>query len=217
MEPEIKIVFQPIYSADTMEIYAYEELMRFPNDTIDNVINNCKQYDDFYTIERLTFFRTLAEYESRNYREKLFINSFPNVALSKKDMKNMSINHADTLTNTVIEIVEHPKLNQLKLNKKKKLARRHDLRFAIDDYGTVNNTYSNLLVIKPTYLKIDRSVITGIDQSIEKQEMLNEILYIAEKHDCFTIAEGIETEAELDFLKRTHVNYYQGFLLGKPK
>ena len=39
MEPEIKIVFQPIFSTDTMEIYAYEELMRFPNDTIDNVIS----------------------------------------------------------------------------------------------------------------------------------------------------------------------------------
>lgn len=54
MEPEIKIVFQPIFSADTMEIYAYEELMRFPNDTID--ISNCMHYTDFYTIERLTFF-----------------------------------------------------------------------------------------------------------------------------------------------------------------
>lgn len=216
MEPEIKIVFQPIFSADTMEIYAYEELMRFSNDTIDNVISNCMHYTDFYTIERLTFFKTLAEYESRNYQEKLFINSFPNVALSKNDMKTIGMKHSESLANTVIEIVEHPKLNQLKHNKKKKLARRHDLHFAIDDYGSEYNTYENLLIIKPTYLKIDRSIITGIDENPEKQKILNEIIRIADTHDCYTIAEGIETEGELEFLKRTHVNYFQGFLLGRP-
>ena len=113
----------------------------------------------------------------------------------------------------VIEILEYPDLDQASVKQKKDDVRNYEVLFAIDDYGV--NTFENLLSIAPSYLKIDRSIISGIHEDKEKQKQLESILEIADKYSCLTIAEGIETDDELSYLK-DKVNYFQGFLLGKP-
>ena len=87
MAEQVRMVFQPIFDK-TMQVFAYEGLMRFADTTIVKVIDDCKSYSDFYEIEKLTFFKALQEYQKRNYKEKLFINSFPHVHLSKTDLSD---------------------------------------------------------------------------------------------------------------------------------
>ncbi|WP_373262173.1 EAL domain-containing protein [Hungatella hathewayi] len=212
MAEQIKMVFQPIFD-ETMQVFAYEGLMRFSDTSIVKVINDCKSYSDFYEIEKLTFFKALQEYKKRNYKEKLFINSFPHVHLKKDDLTEIISHHKDTLKKVVIEILEYPSLDQASIKQKKDDVRNYEVLFAIDDYGI--NTFENLLSIAPNYLKIDRSIISGIHEDKEKQKQLENILDIADKYSCFTIAEGIETDNELYYLKNK-VNYFQGYLLGSP-
>ena len=211
MAEQVRMVFQPIFDK-TMQVFAYEGLMRFADTTIVKVIDDCKSYSDFYEIEKLTFFKALQEYQKRNYKEKLFINSFPHVHLSKTDLSEIISHHKDTLKKVVIEILEYPDLDQASVKQKKDDVRNYEVLFAIDDYGV--NTFQNLLSIAPSYLKIDRSIISGIHEDKEKQKQLESILEIADKYSCLTIAEGIETDDELSYLK-DKVNYFQGFLLGK--
>lgn len=104
-------------------------------------------------------------------------------------------------------------MDQESVQQKKNDVKSYEVLFAIDDYGV--NTFENLLSISPNYLKIDRSVISGIHEDEEKQKQLKNILDIADRYSCLTIAEGIETDEELSYLK-DKVNYFQGFLLGKP-
>lgn len=212
MAEQVRMVFQPIFDG-TMQIFAYEGLMRFTDTTIVKVINDCKSYSDFYEIEKLTFSKALQEYKNRNYKEKLFINSFPHVHLNKEDLLEIIVHYKDTLKNVVIEILEYPDLDQESVQQKKNDVKSYEVLFAIDDYGV--NTFENLLSISPNYLKIDRSVISGIHEDEEKQKQLKNILDIADRYSCLTIAEGIETAEELSYLK-DKVNYFQGFLLGKP-
>ena len=118
MAEQVKMVFQPIFDK-TMHVFAYEGLMRFTDTTIVKVINECKSYSDFYEIEKLTFFKALQEYQKRNYKEKLFINSFPHVHLSKTDLSEIISHHKDTLNKVVIEILEYPDLDRHRLSKRK--------------------------------------------------------------------------------------------------
>lgn len=214
MNEQVKMVFQPIFDAETMEVFAYEGLMRFPDTNILDVISECETYSDFYEIEKLTFCKALQEYESRNYNEKLFINSFPNVHLSKSDLSQLLERYNQIFGKIVIEILEYPELNQESVKQKKDDVKNYEVLFAIDDYGV--NTFENLLAISPHYLKIDRSVISDIHKEPKKQNQLKEIMNIAKKYACFTIAEGIETHEELNYLQQEKVDYFQGFLLGMP-
>lgn len=213
MAEQVKMVFQPIFD-ESMQVFAYEGLMRFTDTTIVKVINDCKSYSDFYEIEKLTFNKALQEYRKRNYKEKLFINSFPHVHLNKDDFSVIITHYKETLKNVVIEILEYPDLDKDSVKQKKEDVKSYEVLFAIDDYGI--NTFENLVSIAPNYLKIDRSIISGIHKDEEKQKRLNEILDIAKQHSCFTIAEGIEEIEELNYLKEKNVDYFQGFLLGMP-
>ena len=214
MNNRVHIIFQPIFDAKTMQIFAYEGLMRFSDTNIIEVIKRCNTYVDFYEIEKLTFFETFKEYQKRNLREKLFINSFPNIHLNQSDLLSLMNQYSELLRKTVIEILEYPKLDSEVINKKKTGLKNYSIDFAIDDYGI--NTFENLQIIAPKYLKIDRSIISGIHQDLKKQEQLQEIIKIAKKYACLTIAEGIETVADLDYLRKQRIDYFQGFLLGKP-
>lgn len=213
MYTQPKIVFQPIFHTGTMQIFAYEGLMRFPDISISEVISKCETYSDFYEIEKLTFEKTLQEYENRNYKEKLFINSFPHVNLNQTDLSTLLDKHEDTFKRVVIEMLEYPGLDLQSVKQKKRDVKKYNVLFAIDDFGI--NTLENLEAITPCYLKIDRSIISGIADNEKQQNNLQDILKIADKHSCFTIAEGIENDKELDYLKEK-VDYFQGFLLGKP-
>ena len=68
----IYYVFQPIIDVKTNEIFGYEALMRAKDVSIVEIINNCETYEDFYTLERETFFKACKEYKKRGYDKHIF-------------------------------------------------------------------------------------------------------------------------------------------------
>jgi EAL domain-containing protein (putative c-di-GMP-specific phosphodiesterase class I) len=215
MNNEVKIVFQPIFEAKTMKIFAYEGLSRFKDTNITEIISKCSTNSDFYEIEKMTFFETLKEYKIRNFKELLFINSFPNTHLNQADLLKIINNYKKILRKTIVEILEYPELDVEIMKKKKTEMNGYIADFAIDDYGI--NSFENFLVIKPKYLKIDRSIINGICKDANKQDQLDEIINLAKNFSCLTIAEGIEMVEDFTYLRKRDIDYYQGFLLGKPE
>jgi EAL domain-containing protein (putative c-di-GMP-specific phosphodiesterase class I) len=65
-------------------------------------------------------------------------------------------------------------------------------------------------------VKLDLSLVRGIDADPVRQALIAGMLYFAERTDCRLIAEGIETEAEFATLAALGVPLGQGFLLGRP-
>lgn len=90
------------------------------------------------------------------------------------------------------------------------------VQIAIDDFGTGYASLAYLQHFHFDLLKFDRSFIMGIDQNPKKQAIVSSILRMAEQLNFQVVAEGVETEAEKEFLIRQKCHYIQGYILSRP-
>lgn len=118
----------------------------------------------------------------------------------------------------VFEITENTTLDQLRRilpNLHKLKARGY--RFAVDDVGTGTSNLQLIADLEPAFIKMDISLTRGISLSTRKQALALYLLELAERSDAKLIAEGIESQADLDTLVGLRIPLGQGFLLGRPQ
>lgn len=89
-------------------------------------------------------------------------------------------------------------------------------RLAVDDVGKGFSGLGHLVELAPDLLKFDRSLIAEVNSDTTKSGLIARLTSFASEEDMDVVAEGIETEAELDTLRRLGVESGQGFLLGRP-
>ena len=112
-----------------------------------------------------------------------------------------------------IEITEHSLIVEvpvvsLQLEALKKLG----VELAIDDFGTGYSNIAYLTQLQVDVLKLDRRLITQIDQVGEHHVIVNAVIKMAKELGMKVVAEGVETEAEELVLKSLNCDYGQGFL-----
>lgn len=86
----------------------------------------------------------------------------------------------------------------------------------LDDFGTGHASITNIRRFAVRRLKIDRSFVSHVDSDREQQRIVGAILSMAEKFDLETLAEGVETPAELAQLQTMGCGQVQGFGIAKP-
>ena len=86
----------------------------------------------------------------------------------------------------------------------------------LDDFGTGYSSLSYLTKFPFQTLKIDRSFITDLEQSPASVAIVQTVIDLAAKLGMQTIAEGVETQGQLDQLRRTRCDAVQGYLLARP-
>lgn len=94
--------------------------------------------------------------------------------------------------------------------------KRYGISIAIDDVGFGNTCLESLILLEPDVIKLDKKYVRGIAQDPHVERSLRRTLKIAEDLNAEVIAEGIETQEDLDKLLELGVKYGQGFYLGKP-
>ena len=87
---------------------------------------------------------------------------------------------------------------------------------AIDDFGTGHWSMRSLTALPVDILKIDRSLVDRLDRSAAATGVAAAVLGLADSLGLVVVAEGIETEAELEVLRGLGCQRGQGFLLGRP-
>lgn len=87
---------------------------------------------------------------------------------------------------------------------------------AIDDFGTGYSSLTYLKRIPASVLKIDRSFVANIAQSSESTAIANMIISLGKTLNMDILAEGVETQEELNCLKELGCYHYQGFYFSKP-
>ena len=86
----------------------------------------------------------------------------------------------------------------------------------LDDFGTAQNPFDSLRQLDINRMKIDHSFIFDIDQGPKKQDMLAAVVLLAQRLNLDTIAEGIETDAELRVVQKLGCGHGQGYGIGRP-
>ena len=99
-----------------------------------------------------------------------------------------------------------------KLNEVKKLG----VKLSMDDFGTGYSSLSYLRRFPVDTLKIDRSFVSGMDESPENDEIVRTIMALAKAVRLDVVAEGIETVHQLNRLRRLGCEYGQGYLFARP-
>ncbi len=218
-------VFQPIIGLDTCRILGYEALIRGPENsplhTPDQLFSVARRTKQLATLEFACRAGSCEKFVALNLSGKLFLNMTP---LSFTDSQ-----YRDGVTREILqrvglspervvfELTESQPLDQFDLLRTaSEHFQRQGFAVALDDLGA---GYAGLRVwseLCPDYVKIDRHFISGIDKDPVKREFVRAMLDIANRMGNKVIAEGIETEAELNTLIAMGIEYVQGYFLAKP-
>ncbi len=87
---------------------------------------------------------------------------------------------------------------------------------AMDDFGTGYSSLSTLRTFPFDKIKVDRSFVQGVHKDPQRAAILRSTLLLGAAFDIPVLAEGVECETELAFLRTERCQYVQGFLFGKP-
>lgn len=215
--------FQPIVSAKDGSIIAYEALMRtdrkFGLSPL-QIIDMAAKYDRLYDIEHATMFNVLYQL-SRNQnffkKRKLFINAIPSSYLTDEDWSALMTVYGELMEKVVIELTEQTDTSDDKLEYLMNRLKQHKVEMAIDDYGTGYSNTSRLIRYAPQYIKLDHSLISGIDTNPKLKNIVSQLIDMMHSNGFLVLAEGVETSAEMRTLSAIHADLFQGFYISRPK
>jgi len=117
----------------------------------------------------------------------------------------------------VVELTEHHAVEDyFALGRSLDELRSHGIRVAIDDVGSGFSSFRHVTRVNPEILKLDRSLVCGIDDDPVRQSLAAAIVAFAADVGAVVVSEGIESESELACLRELAVGLGQGFFLGRP-
>ena len=224
-EELVTYYFQPIISAKTGKIEAYEALMRANLPILkrpDVVMKIAREEGALREIERMTMFRATEAFADLREKKRikgdalLFINSIASQHMAAKDEIEFNNRYAKLQKQIVIEITEEESIDYHALETKKN-APGFEGAFALDDYGSGYSNEKSLLDLAPKYIKVDLSIIRDIDTDPDKQQIVENIVAYAHKRDMKIVAEGLETPEEIQKVLELEVDLLQGFYLARPE
>jgi diguanylate cyclase (GGDEF)-like protein/PAS domain S-box-containing protein len=93
---------------------------------------------------------------------------------------------------------------------------RAGVKIAIDDFGTGYSGLSYFARFPVSAIKIDRSFVRNLGQSKTETTLVETILLLAQKLGIVVVAEGVESEAQAEFLRARHCDYLQGYHISPP-
>lgn len=219
---KLRYAFQPIVSAKDGQILAYEALMRSdtePRVSPLTILKYASKNGKSYDLVKLTFANLmprLKELKQKYENRRLFINTIPGFLLTEEDFNKYVVSNKDMLDHLVLEITEQRELEDEALQIINSRREINGFSLAIDDFGSGCSNTNSLLRYMPEVIKLDRLLISGIDQNTKKQYFVNSIITFAKTNAMAVLAEGVETEEELRMVIRLGVDFIQGFYTAKP-
>ena len=219
---ELQYNFQPIVSAKNGKIFAYEALMRTGKEVglaPTDVLELAARQDRLYEVEHYTFYNVLKimnEHADSFEDRRLFLNSIPTVIIREDEFAELLDKYQEVMKHLVIEITENGMQSEESCEIVHKYMEKSGCELALDDYGTGYSNATTLLNNSPHYLKLDHSIIMGIDTDSKKQNLVSNYINFASKHNMKILAEGVETAEELQMVIQLGCDLIQGFYTGRP-
>lgn len=226
---EFEVHYQPIYRAETLELMGAEALLRWNNPQLgqvppDRFIPIAEQNGLIVPIGEWVFnqaFGQTKQWQDSNLQSfKISINisprqfRHPNIAYRlERALRKAGLSPSSVC----IEITEGILMkNDLGTTQTFNTLKRLGLKFSLDDFGTGYSSLSYLKTFPFDHLKIDRSFVSDLVENTSDQQLIEATLAMCKGLGLMVIAEGVETEEQLAFLKERHCFAVQGFYLSQP-
>ncbi|MGV8910602.1 MAG: EAL domain-containing response regulator [Propionicimonas sp.] len=210
-------VFQLIQDLTTRATVGHEALSRFPDPTLGGPD---RWFADAFTVGLGVDLEWLAATSVLTYLDTAPPEMFLAVNMSPATAMHLVENqlcHPDLWPRIVIELTEHvPVEDYAALHQALAPMRSLGARLSADDLGSGYAGFRHLLRLQPDIIKLDISLIAGIDRNHEQQALTRALLTFAGDVGAQVIAEGIEEPDELSVLRDLGVPWGQGYLLGRP-
>jgi diguanylate cyclase (GGDEF)-like protein/PAS domain S-box-containing protein len=224
---ELSMHYQPIVNLSSRELVGFEALMRWRHPERGMVPPNvfiplAEQSDLILDLGSFALHEAVAAASSWTQRSGETSEPFITVNLSAQQFQDLGL--VPMIENTlrtselnprrlVLEITESVTLLNVSetMNVMERLLQL-GIGFALDDFGTGYSSLSYLALLRPRIIKIDQSFVSPTRESVRNDTLLEAIVTLGNKLNMTMIAEGIETETQLDRLLQLGCELGQGFL-----
>lgn len=221
----VRSVYQPVADLRGGGIFAWEALARGPAGSAFEspavLFDFAEESGLIFALERLCRQAAIAGFGRNEGGSKLFINVHPRTLVDPSfhpgETLRLLERHGMAPHDVVLEITERHSTKDFSLfHRTLEHYRDAGYAVAVDDVGTGYSGLWSIAEIRPDFIKLDMSLVRGIDANPVKRALLETFLAFSDKVGCKIIAEGVETDSELGSLVSMGVHYGQGFFLGRP-
>ncbi|MCB2227043.1 MAG: GGDEF domain-containing protein [Desulfarculaceae bacterium] len=218
-------VYQPIVDLGRGEVLGWEALARGPEQIQfahpQMMFEFAEEVGSLFKLERACRRAAIDGLGGLEPHQKLFLNIHPQTvgdpSFKNGETKRLLARHGLKPENVVFEITERHTIKDFtNFHRTLDHYRSQGYLVAIDDAGTGYSGLSRMALIRPDFIKVDMSLIHGIESNPVQRALMETLVTFAERIGCAVVAEGIETATELSCLLSMGVHYGQGFHLARP-
>lgn len=213
----LSMVFQPIFDLRIGTVVGQEALARFnvePSRPPNEWFAEANTVGLGVDLQLAAVRKALENLKDLPPTAFMSVNLAPDALIEPEFLGTITQFPADRI---IIEVTEHaPVADYQILNRVLALLRERGMRFAIDDAGAGYASLKHILQIAPEFIKLDISLTRGIDKDSARRALAHALIAFASETGAVMVAEGIETQEELDALRELRVACGQGFYLARP-
>jgi EAL domain-containing protein (putative c-di-GMP-specific phosphodiesterase class I) len=218
---EITMAFQPIVDIQERRIFAQEALVRGTDGAGAGEILSAVTEENRYHFDQTCRVTAIALAARLGIDSVLSLNFLPNAVYEPANCIRKTLQAADEFGfdcgRIMFELTEQEAVRDIAhLKRIFEEYRGRGFVTAIDDFGAGFAGLGLLADLQPDYIKIDRALISGIDEDSVRRAIVTGIVGTARALDIGIIAEGIETEGELRVIRDLGIVLVQGFRISKP-
>ncbi len=213
------VAYQPVVKARDRGLFAYEALLRCDApeySSADEVLKHAERLDEIEMVDRRI--RTLAGDDMARIPASthVLVNIHPRSMMDEHLYSGA--NPLRTCSDRVIiELTERESLSAIRdLSERAERLRALGYRTAVDDLGAGYAGLSTFATVNPDVVKFDMELIRGIDRSPTKAKVVQSMTALCRELGILTVAEGIETAAELQRAVELGCDLLQGYHIGRP-
>lgn len=213
----LSMVYQPIVDVVSNRVVAFESLARFSTDpyrTPDVWFAEAAVAGRAVELETKAIRMALAGLETLPPDVYLTVNASPETIVKGA---LADVLHGLSLDRIVVEVTEHQAIERYEdIADVIGPLQEQGLRIAIDDAGAGYASFRHILNLHPHIVKLDISITRSIDSDRSRRALAAALCGFASETGCKIVAEGIETEAELQVIRALGIAKAQGYHLGRP-
>ena len=214
---QIVAAYQPIYRLAGRQIIGYEALARFPDfpeHRVDQWFEQAAELGLSIPLEMAAIHAALSASPHHAQDAWLAVNTSP-LTLTSPRLRTLLDSH--DLNRIVLEITEHtPIVDHERFSTAIKPLRESGAKLAVDDFGSGYASLHHIVALAPEIVKLDITLTHQLLADPTRQALIRALVGFAAEIDMLIIAEGIETQAQLDQLAQLGVTHGQGHYLARP-